>query len=172
MTNEDIILAFFPCTRFEVQEIMNFKGNNSGMNKWDLKRKLELDLRHDNELHQNYQLITKLVIICLDRNLKLIIENPYSTQHYLIRYWAKDPDLIIYNRRELGDNFVKPTMFYFINYEPQNNFIFEPQVVKPLKTVIHCNTIERSMISKEFANRFIREFILPKEEFERIKNEN
>ena len=172
MTNEDIILAFFPCIRFEDQIIMCFKGVNSSYKKWTLEQKLENDLVKHDELNHNYKLITKLVLVCLRKGLRLIIENPYSTQHYLIRYWAKEPDLIIYNRRELGDNFVKPTMFYFINYEPQNNFIFEPRVVKPLKLVANCNTVERSIISKEFANRFIREFILPKEEFERIKNEN
>jgi hypothetical protein len=166
ITEEDIILAFFPCIRFEDQILLNFRGDSSGMKKWNDKRKLENDLKLQKELTHNYELITKLVIVAIDRNLKLIIENPYSTQHYLIRMWGIRPKLIIHNRRELGDNFVKPTMFYFINCEPQNNFIFEPQVVKPLKKVINCNKVEKSMISKEFANRFIREFILKENEYE------
>ena len=169
-TSEDMLFAFFPCIRFENQAILNYKGINSGFKKWSEKQKLEYDLQLHEELHQNYELITKLVLICIDRNLRLIIENPYSTQHYLVRYWAKEPDLIIYDRRELGDYFVKPTMFYFINYEPQNNFIFEPRVVKPLKRVCHCNTVERSLISHEFANRFIREFVLTEGELNALQN--
>ncbi len=169
-TSEDMLFAFFPCIRFEDQIILCFKGVSSSYKKWTMEQKLENDLVKHDELNHNYKLITKLVLVCLRKNLRLIIENPYSTQHYLVRYWAKDPDLIIYDRRELGDYFVKPTMFYFINYKPQNNFIFEPRVVKPLKRVIHCNVVERSLISHEFANRFIREFVLTEGELNALQN--
>lgn len=49
--------------------------------------------------------ITKLVCIALERNIKLIIENPYSTQHYLINYWCIKPSLIDNDRTVLGDNY-------------------------------------------------------------------
>ena len=161
MKEDDLIFAFFPCTRFEDQISLNFRGIQHGMEKWSDKQKLEKDLRLHKEMHQNYDLITKLVILCIDRKLKLIIENPYSTQHHLIKYWALKPSLIIQNRRDYGDYYIKPTMFYFINREPSNNFIFEPRVVHPKKTIANTNNqVERSLISKEFANRFIREFIL------------
>ena len=169
-TSEDMLFAFFPCIRFEDQIIMCFKGTSSSYKNWTMEQKLENDIVKHDELDHNYKLITKLVLVCLRKNLRLIIENPYSTQHYLVRYWAKNPDLIIHNRRELGDYFVKPTMFYFINYKPQNNFIFEPRVVKPLKRVSHCNTVERSLISHEFANRFIREFVLTEGELNALQN--
>lgn len=139
---------------------MNFRGINYAMRDWNDIRKLECDLELHKELHIYYQLVTKLAIICLKRNIKLIMENPYSTQHYLYRYWCLKPKVIDYDRRERGDWFEKPTQYWFINREPSNNFIFEAQIIKPKKDVIYSSKVDRSMISKEYANRFIREFII------------
>ena len=156
----ELLIAFFPCVRFEVQIIMNFKGINSGIIKWDTEKKLEYDLKLHNELSHNYELITKLALICLKRKLRLIIENPYSTQHYLTRYWALEPKIIDTDRREMGDHYKKPTQYWFINCEPENNFIFEAVDIKKKKSIIDENTVDRSMIAPDYANRFIREFIL------------
>lgn len=60
----------------------------------------------------------------------------------------------------MGDYYKKPTMYYFINCEPKYNFIFESVDIKKKKLVSLENRVERSMISKDYANRFIREFIL------------
>lgn len=122
---------------------------------------IKKDLTLINELNYYYELITKLVLICLDRNLKLVIENPYSTQHYLIKYQCIKPSLIINDRREMGDYYKKPTMFYFVNCEPKNNFLFEARIINEKKVVDKVNNqVERSMISKDFANRFIREYLI------------
>lgn len=60
------------------------------------------------------------------------------------------------------NEFKKPTQFRFINLEPRMNLIFEPKIINSqLKKV--CETrkkVERSMISYEYANRFIRTYIL------------
>lgn len=158
---EDMVLAFFPCTRFEIQILTCFRGDNFGYKNKTLEWKLEKDLTLINELNYYYELITKLVLICLDRKLKLVIENPYSTQHYLIKYRCLKPSLIINDRREMGDYYRKPTMFYFINCEPKNNFIFEAKIINDKKIVSNIrNQVERSMISKDFANRFIREYLI------------
>lgn len=160
IADKDMIIAFFPCIRFEDQILLNFRGENSGYKNWDLKMKLNNDLKLHNELNKNYSLITKLVLICLDRNIPLIIENPYSTQHYLQRYWCIKPSIIDKNRRLNGDYYEKPTQFWFINCEPKYNFIFEPIEEVEEKKVINANTVERSMIHPQYANRFIREFII------------
>lgn len=160
ITNNDMILAFFPCVRFEDQIIINFRGENSGFKKWTLEQKLSNCLKLHEELNQNYSLITKLVIICLNRKIPLIIENPYSEQHYLKRYWCVKPKLIDKNRRESGDFYKKPTQYWFINCEPKNNFIFEPIELIEGKIVMEQNTVNRSTIHPQYANRFIREFIL------------
>lgn len=157
---EDTIIAFFPCVRFEDQVIMNFKGVNSGYKDWNLKKKLNNCIKFHDELNENYKLISKLVIICLDKKMPLIIENPCGTQHYLNRYWCIKPSLIDNNRRENGDYYQKPTQYWFINCEPKNNVIFEPLKYVEYKTVDKQNTVARSLIHPQYANRFIREFIL------------
>lgn len=160
-TKNDVILAFFPCVRFEAQILLWFMGHERNLRFKSDKEKLLKDLELHKELHDMYNLISKLVIICLDKNIKLIIENPYSTQHYLTRYWAIKPKIIDYDRTKRGDYFEKPTQYWFVNCEPKNNFVFEAIDIKPKKRVCKdCNKVERSMISKDYANRFIREFIL------------
>ena len=164
MNKQDTILAFFPCVRFESQVIMNFKGVNSGYKDWNMKKKLSNCLKLSEELNRNYQLITKLAIICIDKNIPLIIENPYSTQHYLHRYWCIEPKIIDMDRSLEGDYYKKPTQYWFINCDPKNNFIFEPLELVKRKKINDENTVNRSMIHPQYANRFIRQYIIDEEE--------
>ena len=164
MNKQDTILAFFPCVRFEAQVIMNFKGVNSGYKDWNMKKKLSNCLKLSEELNRNYQLITKLAIICIDKNIPLIIENPYSTQHYLHRYWCIEPKIIDMDRSLEGDYYKKPTQYWFINCDPKNNFIFEPLELVKRKKINDENTVNRSMIHPQYANRFIRQYIIDEEE--------
>ena len=156
----DQVLAFFPCVRFEVQIIMGFKGCMNQMRDWTPTQKLEYDLKLHDELHEMYGLITKLALVCIGGGYPLIIENPYSSQHYLTRYWAIEPSFIDPDRRDMGDHYKKPTQYWFIGREPSHNFVFEGVDVKPKKAVIDQNKVDRSMISPDYANRFIREFII------------
>lgn len=156
------LLAFFPCIRFEHQIRMHFKGVAKQCKKMNVKEKLEYDLQLHKELSNLYELITKLVIVCINKNIPLIIENPYTTTHYLTQYWSL-PYTILDNDRTLrGDNFEKPTQYWFINCEPKNNFIFEPRIINEKKKVNKnwITQVERSLINPDYANRFIREFIL------------
>ena len=157
----DEILAFFPCVRFEDQIQMHFRGNSNGMQGWDTKRKLEYDLKLHDELHHLYNMVTMLAIVCLDRKIPLILENPYSTTHYLVKYWPVKAAIIDMDRRDMGDYYMKPTQYWFIGRSPSNNFIFEGIDRKKSKRIDAERGAEHSMISKDYANRFIREFVLP-----------
>lgn len=163
MNEEDLVLAFFPCTRFEAQIIMYFRGDAYGFNSWTLEEKLEYSMKLHGELHRNYLLVTKLVIIALRKKLKLVIENPYSSQHYLTRYWAIKPTVIDEDRTLWGDYFEKPTQYFFINFEPKNNLIMDEGLdyveKKRIESCKHCDK-ERSLIHPQYARRFIRSFLL------------
>ena len=138
-----------------------FQGTQYQLKNKSDKEKLEYNLELHNELHYLYTIITKMVLVCMNKNIPLIIENPYSMEHYLTRYWSLKPSVIDKDRTLRGDHYKKPTQYWFINREPSNNFIFEPMVLNVHKQVHKThNIVERSMISKEYANRFIREFIL------------
>lgn len=161
--NEDTIISFFPCVRFEEQIQMHFRGTAIQMKKWTDEQKLAKDLILHRELSQFYELITKLAIVCIRRNIPLIIENPYSTTHYLTKYWAIPAKVIDKDRTLRGDYYQKPTQYWFINCEPKYNMIFEAYTWNKRKTIANTyNKTERSLIAPEYANRFIREFILDK----------
>lgn len=175
ISQDDLIMAFFPCVRFENQIMLHFRGQSNGMQKWSLKKKMLNCMRLQKELTEMYTLVNKMFIVCMDRGLKLIMENPYSEEHYLRRYWCYQPSVIDLDRRERGDYFKKPTQYWFLNCEPSNNFIFETPNYNAVdcKDAIRTITkatyekmgaknmkVARSMIHPDYANRFIREFIL------------
>ena len=125
ISKDDLIIAFFPCIRFEDQIQMHFRGTAFQMKNWSDIQKLEKDIELHRELSQLYELISKLAIVCLKRDLKLIIENPYGTYHYLVKYWAIPAKVIDKDRTLRGDFYEKPTQYWFINCEPKQNMIFE-----------------------------------------------
>lgn len=156
----DVIMAFFPCTRFEAQILLSFWGKqNQDKGMTDIE-KLERDIRLHKELHNNYVLISKLAILILKKNLKMVFENPAGEQHYLTRYWCIKPKVVDKDRRRNGDAFKKPTQYWFIGFEPQQNLVFEPLNYVETKTWSGLSAKERSEIHPQYANRFIRQYIL------------
>lgn len=164
---DDIVMAFFPCVRFSTMSQMLFKGENWQQKKQTDKQKLEYDLELHAELSRNYELITKLALIAIDRGLKLIIENPYTQPHYLTDYWCLKPALIDKDRTENGDYYQKPTQFFFINFEPKQTLLFEPLdevETKIIGKVTNSDGLSRqtlrSMIHPQYARRFIKQYLL------------
>ena len=170
-------MAFFPCIRFENQVMLFFRGQAKQMKKWTDVQKMENCMKLQDELTEMYKLVNMMFITCIRKGIKLIMENPFSEEHYLRRYWCIKPSVIDKDRQLRGDYFCKPTQYWFINCEPKNNFIFEAQVDNAIRvkdanrtisagewerhTGIKCTQrVARSMIHPDYANRFIREFIL------------
>lgn len=170
---EDMILAFYPCTRFETQIQMGFKGTLYQFAQWTDEQKLEYDLKLHEELHQLYMDLCKLTLVCIRRNIPLVVENPYSKDHYLYRYWCMNPKVVDYDRSKKGDYYKKPTQYFFINCEPKCNLIPEGYTIKKRGKSVEYTTskVQRSMISSEYADRFIRENILDIDEYEEIKKD-
>ena len=125
ITKKDTILAFFPCIRFEDQIQLHFRGTAFQQKNWTDEQKLEYDLKLHKELEAMYETITKLAIVCIRKNIPLIIENPYSSTHYLVKYWSIKAKIIDKDRTFRGDYFKKPTQYWFINCKPRYNMILE-----------------------------------------------
>lgn len=163
---DDLVMAFFPCVRFEQQILLWFRGESLQQQNMDDVQKLEKDIELHNELNELYELLSKLMIICIKKQVPIILENPYSEQHYLRKYWCLKANVIDNDRRKRGDYYKKPTQYWFIGCKPENNFIFEPiEFVEPLQINKLWGTnkedvITRSLIHPQYANRFIREQIL------------
>jgi len=174
---DDLILAFFPCIRFENQIMLFFRGQASQMKGWTLEEKMEYDMNLLDELNAMYKLVNKMFIICMRKGLKLVMENPYSEEHFLRRYWCYLPKIIDRDRRDNGDFYAKPTQYWFLNCEPKNNLLMEAITYNHLgvKNAIMLMTKEdyektgakdkktaRSMIHPQYANRFIRQYLIDK----------
>ena len=126
--------------------------------------------RHD-ELNEFYSLLNKMVIVCVRKNIPLVIENPYMQPHYLTTYWCVKPKVIDLDRTRSGDYYKKPTQYWFINCEPKNNVIFEAmeyvevKKIASLKVDNGCSVkTQRSMIHPQYANRFIRKYLIDYEQ--------
>ena len=162
---EDIILAFFPCTRFECQIQLAFRGKAFQMKKWTDIQKLDYSMRLHEELHHNYMLLSKMVEVVEKKGLRMVIENPYTQPHYLTMYWCIDPTIVDRDRTKNGDYMKKPTQYFFIGFEPYQNLVMEPleEVERRVCEKI-CEGKKRQRIRSEihpqYASRFIRQYLI------------
>lgn len=167
MKPDDLVLAFFPCVRFETQIQMSFRGESSQMKNWSDETKLEYGMKLEAERKEMYDLVTKLAIVSLRKKLPLVLENPYSSDHFLKQYWALKPKVIDLDRTQNGDYYKKPTQYWFLNREPKQNLIFEPLDYVETKVVVKLKKqdglsvkTQRSMIHPQYARRFIRQYLI------------
>ena len=161
VTQDDLIFAFFPCVRFTRRMIFNFTRSGAGKKKFDDITKLEQNIKYFNEMNYYYTLISKMVIVCLRKRLKIIIENPYHQDHILSQFWHLKPKIIDVDRRVRGDFYKKPTQYWFINCKPKTELVLDALALGGGRTINEThNKVERSMISKQYAERFIKEFVI------------
>ena len=160
--------------------MLAFRGQLDQLKKWSMKQKMQYCMKLLSELKTNYDAVNKMFIVCMDRGLRLIMENPYSQEHFLRRYWCLQPAIIDKDRRENGDYFAKPTQFWFYNIKPKNNFLAEPIVynhieekdaIERLNSSMYAQhfgkvslKVARSMIHPQYANRFIRRYLIDGDE--------
>lgn len=60
---EDLVFAFFPCTRFECQSQMMLSGNQFQAKKWSENQKIVYAMKTHSELSRLYELLCKLFAI-------------------------------------------------------------------------------------------------------------
>lgn len=178
ITPDDLIMAFFPCTRFASKVPLMFRGEQFQQHGWSDTKKLEYSMKLHDEVHKNYILISKMAHIALERNLKMVIENPYNHAHYLTMYWCIKPALIDKDRTKNGDRFKKPTQYFFLNCKPKNNLVFEsmdyiePEYIKYVRGEDGKDRqTVRSEIQPQYASRFIRQYLIESEEINDGVNE-
>lgn len=168
ITNNDLVVAFFPCIYFTgSNNPLYFRLDCINYRCLTLKQKLDTMLKRSKDRQYLYELVIKLVGICLQRNIRLIIENPYDdSMHYLKNNFFKNPTIYDRNRRLRGDYFTKPTGYWFFNCEPTQGKTTQndkkPKIIRECKGsgVNGLCSEERSMISPDYARNFICDFIL------------
>lgn len=163
----DLVLAFFPCTRFESRVPLAFRGERHGAENYSTVEKLEYSMKLHEELHRLYMLICKLFVISNLGGWRMIVENPYTQPHYLTTYFPVKPSLVDKDRTENGDYYKKPTQYWFVNCQPEQNMFFEPIETVKTRTIAKAEKMEgdmsrvvkRSLMHPQYAKRFIRSFI-------------
>lgn len=171
INKDDLIIAFFPCIYFETLQQTCFDLTSVNYRKKTMCEKIELTLDRLKSRTEFHALLYKLLWIAYNRNLRLIIENPSSGVNYLItgQNFPK-PTMIDKNRMLRGDYYIKPTAYWFINCEPTYGRSFQND--KERKTIMKARSspkagvcsMERSLISSDYARNFICDFIIGKEQ--------
>ena len=171
ITQDDLIMAFFPCIYFCDAKTLFYRGVHISQRKWPIKKIMEFNIEESKHRQQFFEILMKLCYLVDELGHRLIIENPYnpSGNTYLECNFIK-PSYIDKNRMLRGDYYVKPTAYWFVNCEPTNGRSIqmdkEKKVIMKARGAIRaglCST-ERSMISPDYARNFICDLIIGKEQ--------
>lgn len=141
------------------------------------EERIDKILDRQSKRSQYLMLLTKLVGVCLRKNIRLIFENPI-TDSFLNHYFLKGPTVKDNNRMLRGDYYVKPTGYWFWNCNPtKGETIQKDKSQRKISTGSIKEGIrgkssgqagicseDRSMISPDYARNFICDFILGKEQ--------
>ena len=170
ITPDDLIMSFFPCIYFSANNSYIFDGTwmtykQRGMTEHEINENI---LNRSKERQRFYEICLKMFDVVHRRDLRMIMENPESTIHYLKNNFPYKPKLIDRNRRLRGDFFSKPTQYWFENCEPTNGQTYVDKQ-KPKMTVCqltgHTGNLcdeDRSILSPDYAHNFICDFVIGK----------
>lgn len=166
VTQNDLVLAFFPCIYFSCMSQMLISYTNRNYKNLSPHERIDAILQRSANRELFFARAVKLIGIALDRGLRLVMENPWSEQTFLKQNFPFNPAVIDTNRTLRGDYYVKPTAYWFINCEPTQGVTLQPVnkgknicQIEPNRMPGICNE-ERSLISPDYARNFICDFIL------------
>jgi hypothetical protein len=170
ITQDDLIVAFYPCIYFCAMSQMAFYLGYTNYRKLNDIQKIKKILERSDKRKEFFDRLLKFVSVCLSKNIRMIFENPWSEQTYLKANFLKAPDVVDMNRMERGDFYKKPTAYWFWNCEP--TYGFSRQNDKKQKTImkakcgIHAGICseERSLISSDYARNWICDFVIGKDQ--------
>jgi hypothetical protein len=166
-------MAFFPCINFCDAKTLLFRGVHISQKRWSLAKIVDRNLQFAREREYYFEVLLKLVAICAKLRLRMIIENPWNTNGGTFLQNNFFPPTIIDKDRSIrGDEYVKPTAYWFFNCT--NTIGYSLQKDKKIKIVYkerdshriktgQCSEA-RSMIHPDYARNFICDFILGKKQ--------
>ena len=136
--------------------------------KLDFKQKSDKILERSANREKFFRLATMMLTVAKVRNIRLIMENPWSAVGFLKNNFIIQPTLIDTNRQRRGDFYRKPTAFWFVNCEPTHGYTIQrPAETKTVATaksskIAGLCSEERSLISSDYARNFICDFVIGK----------
>lgn len=177
---DDLIMAFFPCIYFCEANARLFRFEDMTHKTHTHERAVADMIERSRQRQKFWELAIKMFCICDTRGLRLIVENPYSTIHFLQQYFPYRPSVIDMDRSRRGDKFKKPTQYWFLNCEPTHNFSPQYRKAVPVNSfddrsknknykklrkegICICSE-EKSTMTADYARNFICDFILGKQQ--------
>lgn len=168
MVKDDLIFAFFPCIYFSCVSQLNFTWGCRNYRNISVKDMTDKILERNKKRSYFYSIAIKMFALAKERNLRLIMENPWAINSYLKGNFIMPPAIIDNNRAERGDYFRKPTAYWFLNCSPSKGSCTREKGKIQSKTILHTKkssiaglcSMERSTISPDYAHNFICEYIL------------
>lgn len=166
MKGSHLVMAFFPCIYFNEHNEMYFCATSYNLRNLSPAAKIRTIIDRSDKRQEYYKKVLQLITICEERHLKLVIENPYNAHHYWRFNFPNYPKVIDMDRTLRGDYYKKPTQYIFVGFQPGNGKslakIHKRKYIEdaPSSPVSGVCSIERSMISPEYAHNFICDFIL------------
>lgn len=171
ITQDDLIMAFFPCIYFESVQQMYYSLDTRNNKKKPICERIKDAIERIDKRTYFHLVLYKMVFVCYEKNLRMVIENPAGPSGFITsgqNFIA--PTFVDKNRLLRGDYFKKPTAYWFINCEKTNGLTMQKDKLartieraKPSGKAGICSE-ERSMISPDYARNFICDFILGKEQ--------
>ena len=167
----DLIMAFFPCIYFcsASQLAQTYKYLN--YRKLTIHEKTQAILKRQENRTYFLGLLTKLFCIVYERDLRMVVENPATSNFLLLQQnFVEPPTFIDKDRTTRGDIFKKPTAYWFVNLKPTHTRTYQKTPKSKIRKVYDAKSGERAglcseariMISNDYARNFICDFILGK----------
>lgn len=129
ISKDDLIMAFFPCIYFEEMQstYYNFTTNNVARLPYHERVRVAIDRLQKRTLF--HTMLYKLLYVASKNRYRLIIENPANKPHYLLgTNNFPNPTFIDYDRTKRGDNFKKPTAYWFFGCNPTYGHSYQKPV--------------------------------------------
>lgn len=173
ITNNDLIVAFYPCIYFCAWAQFYFNLDTVNYRKLSHVEQIDKVLERSKLRAEYYDRLLRFISVCLKKNIRMVFENPWAMQHYFKNgNFLKPPDIVDNDRTKRGDLYKKPTAFWFWNCKPTHGSTYQPTDPKLVKKIIDgkagieagvCSE-DRSMISPDYARNWICDFILGKKQ--------
>lgn len=168
---DDLVMAFFPCLYFSAMSQISMSFGAKNYRKLSIKEKTDKILERSENREHFFRICVKMISVAMQKNIRLIMENPWSEQTFLKANFVMPPSLVDMDRTKRGDVYKKPTAYWFVNCEPTHGQ-FSQRPKTQIKTIMSSRgssqagicSEERSMISPDYARNFIYDFIIGKEQ--------
>lgn len=170
ISQDDLIMAFFPCIYFCQDSMMAMTTHCINYGKLTIRAMIEKIVERSENRNEFYLLLIKLFSVVMERGLRMIVENPWTQPHYLNNNFLFNPTIIDKNRMIRGDYFKKPTAYWFVCCEPTHGCSIQrdkkQKIIRYSKSSSQAGICseERSLISSDYARNFICDFIIGKKQ--------